>query len=324
MTAAVNLQAGTRDLLADLSELVPLTVAWTLALLDVAVFPVHGVTDRGGCTCGKGDCRNVGKHPRTSNGLRDATRDLDRIGAWWQQWPEANIGVATGAGSDLWVLDIDPASGGEATFADLEATHGAIEPTWCVESGGGGFHLWFRSPDAPLQTTAGRLGPGLDVRAEGGYIIVPPSRHRSGNMYHWASGWHPTQASLVAAPAWLLELLHRPPPQKMIPPDAYSIKGKRGGNHSQALSTMISEGARNATMTSLAGAMRRKGCGERAIVAALLVENVERCTPPLPEAEIATIARSVCRYAPESTNTTIGRRSRGGFVEFVHGRAVTR
>jgi len=72
--------------------------------------------------------------------------------------------------------------------------------------------------------------------------------------------------------------------------------------------------------------MRRKECGEAAITAALLVENAERCRPPLPEAEIARIARSVGRYAPDPEPAALVRSMRGSwrFVEFVDGKAVAR
>ena len=111
----------------------------------------------------------------------------------------------------------------------------------------------------------------------------------------------------------------------MMPPGDSSIGRKVGGNHSQPVCDVITEGARNATLTSLAGAMRRKGCGERAIEAALLVENNERCVPPLLESEVATIARSVCRYAP-TPEARLVRASRDArkFVEFIDGKAVAR
>jgi hypothetical protein len=131
---------------------------------------------------------------------------------------------------------------------------------------------------------------------------------------------------LAPAPIWLLDLLRLPFSSRMMPPDGPSIDTKAGGNHSQPVSGVIAEGARNATLTSLAGAMRRKGCGEAAIVAALRVENTERCRPPLAESEIATIAHSVCRYAPDPGSATPGRSMRGSrrFVEFVDGKAVAR
>jgi hypothetical protein len=302
----------------------PAPAAAAYAVLGLAVFPVHGVDAAGRCGCGRACGRDAGKHPRTANGLLDATRDLGVVRGWWRRAPNANVAVTTGS-SGIWVLDVDPAHGGEASLASLEADHGDLEPTWCVETGGGGFHLWFRLDGADLRTSAGRLGPGLDVRAEGGYAVVPPSRHRSGNTYRWAEAWHPTRVALAPAPIWLVSLAVRASAEKMIPPDGPPIDRKAGGNHSQALPEVIEEGTRNAALTSLAGAMRRKGAGERAIVAALLVENAERCRPSLPEEEIAKIARSVVRYAPEAEPRLVrSARNAPRFVEYVHGQAVRR
>jgi putative DNA primase/helicase len=169
------------------------------------------------------------------------------------------------------------------------------------------------------------LGPGLDVRADGGYVLVPPSRHRSGKDYRWADGWHPTRVDLAPAPHWLIDLAHRASTLKMIPPDCTTIGGGVGGNHSHSIPSVIAEGARNATLTSLAGAMRRQGFGEAAILAALQIENTERCDPPLPEEEIAQIARSISRYAPVPAMRLPRRSSRSAvFVEFIDGKAVAR
>jgi hypothetical protein len=325
MSAPTNRLASNWNLLEALVEASPLAVARTLALLGLVIFPVHTVTEHGQCSCGHAGCRNAGKHPRTPNGLRDATRELDRISAWWRQWPNANLGVATGTPSGIWVLDIDPEHGGEESLATLETVHGELAPTWCVETGGGGFHLWFRLDGGRLRNSAGRLGPGLDVRANGGYVVVPPSRHRSGVPYRWAAGWHPTRVDLTPAPAWLLGLLTDRGPQEMIPPDSVPLDRKLGGNHSQPVCGVITEGVRNSALTSLAGAMRRKGAGERAIVAALLVENAERCQPQLAEDEVARIAHSVCRYLPANDARLVrsAHRTRG-YVEFIGGKAVQR
>ncbi|MBA3519070.1 MAG: bifunctional DNA primase/polymerase [Rhizobiales bacterium] len=302
-----------------------IAAASALIGLGLPLFPVHSVDALGRCSCGAACGRDAGKHPRTERGLLDATTHTRQITAWWRRWPDANLAVATGANAGVWVLDIDPGTGGEESIATLEAVHGEIPATWCVETGGGGLHLWFLMPDAALRNSAGRLGPGLDVRADGGYVIVPPSRHRSGTTYRWAAEWHPTRVELTPAPSWLLDLACQATGPRMIPPDRSPIGRRVGGNHSQPLPTVIAEGARNATLTSLAGAMRRKGCGEAAILAALSTENAERCIPPLPEPEITRIARSVSRYAatPDLGLSCRPSRSRT-FVEFIDGKAVAR
>ena len=89
------------------------------------VFPVH-VPAGGGCSCGNPGCEHVGKHPRTQHGLLDATTDEATIRQWWTDWPDANIGFATGAASGIVVLDIDPRHGGDKTLAGWERQHGLL------------------------------------------------------------------------------------------------------------------------------------------------------------------------------------------------------
>ena len=86
--------------------------------------------------------------------------------------------------------------------------HGDIA-TAVVETGGGGLHYWFRVPDGvEVRNSAGKLGPGLDVRGDGGYVIVPPSLHASGKRYAWRN--ESNANGIAPAPEWLLELVRKP------------------------------------------------------------------------------------------------------------------
>ena len=100
-----------------------------LSLLDAAlsyaacgwqVFPCHTPTGAG-CSCRRA-CGRIGKHPRTRNGLKDATTSQTTIRQWWKQWPQANIAVATGTVSGLVVLDEDTYKGGDTSRVELERT----------------------------------------------------------------------------------------------------------------------------------------------------------------------------------------------------------
>jgi hypothetical protein len=141
-------------------------------------------------------------------GLYEATTDSSFIKEWWRQWPSANIGVATGATSGIAVIDIDlPAAG--PSFDSLLG-HG-LKPTLTGLTGGGGVHLIYRCSDETLGNSAGRLPgidpdlPGIDLRGNGGYIVAPPSDHRSGNSYEWLNA----DAEVVDAPGWLKQPEHR-------------------------------------------------------------------------------------------------------------------
>ncbi len=318
--------------LAALDQDDPPAAALALAAAGFPVFPVHTVDADRRCGCGRECGRDAGKHPVAQvapRGLLDATTDPATVAQWWALWPDANVAVRTGTDPGVWVLDVDAATGGEATVAALEARHGAFPPTWAVETGGGGLHLWWQSTTPPVPTSAGRVGEGVDVRGAGGYVVAPPSRHRSGERYRWGTAWSPALVPLALAPPWLLTLaaprVEPRPKAPIIPPAFHAVEGQEGGNHPKKVISPLTEGTRNATLASLAGTMRRRGFSEPAILAALLVENASRCRPPLDRAEVEKVARSVARYAPESVPTLGGRsRSRPAFVEFVGGKAVAR
>jgi hypothetical protein len=86
-----------------------------------AVLPVHVPLPQG-CSCEQDCGASAGKHPRTRHGLKEASRNPDRIWIWWRRWPEANVGIRTGRESGLVVLDVDVRHDGEASLETLEAT----------------------------------------------------------------------------------------------------------------------------------------------------------------------------------------------------------
>lgn len=172
-----------------------------------AIFPVHGIVD-GRCTCGNAECKSPGKHPATANGLKAATKDSRGFGMLFKD--DYNIAVATGEASGFWALDID-GQAGEASLSALEAEHGPL-PSTLTHYTGNGKHLFFRWPGYSIKTTSKRLGTakhdGLDVRGDGGYVVVAPSRHASGVQYRFADKDTP----IADAPDWLLALVKKDQP----------------------------------------------------------------------------------------------------------------
>ena len=148
------------------------------------------------------------KKPLTANGFKDATADETQIRAWWQQWPNAMVAAPTGPASGMWVvdLDLDPVKkiDGIATLAQLIAQHGEIPKTLMTITPRGGRHLISAADNkAKIRNSAGKIGPGIDVRGEGGYVCLPPSRNANSACYRW----DPDGADeAVAAPDWLVEL----------------------------------------------------------------------------------------------------------------------
>lgn len=156
------------------------------------------------------------KIPATTHGCKDAVGDVDAVRAMWGA-RDYNIGLACGPQSGVFVLDVDatpPKDGGLAgpeALAILEERYGELPLTLRVSTGGDGFHLYFRWPEArPLRNRA-RIKidgqrTGLDVRADGGYVVLPPSIHPNGASYRWDM----ERRELHDAPAWLLDLLDPP------------------------------------------------------------------------------------------------------------------
>ena len=148
------------------------------------VLPLHTPGPDGTCSCMRFGCPDAGKHPRTEHGLLDATDNVEQVKTWWVWWPYANIGIATGSTSGIVVIDIDGDRGGLESWRDYQANHGKVETL--TSKTGAGLHLYFICPGGvALKSISNGIGVGIDVKAEGGYVVAPPSIHRTGNMYLW-------------------------------------------------------------------------------------------------------------------------------------------
>jgi hypothetical protein len=186
-----SLQPG--DLLATLGELPVGRAAEAYAALGYRVVPMHAPRGDGGCTCQRGTrCADPGKHPCLAGWPRAASTTPAEVRRWWQRWPQANVGLITGARFD--VLDLDGPAGVEALGASLGHGHPAEHPGPLVRTGGGGWHLLY----APTGV-GNRVGllPGVDWRGHGGLIVAPPSVHASGRAYRWV---RPLSGGLPAVP----------------------------------------------------------------------------------------------------------------------------
>lgn len=190
-----------------------LDYALRYAAIGWRVFPVHGVVD-GACTCQQAKCDRPGKHPvreLVRDGLKSASANPSLISAWWTNASWANVAVRTGPESGIWVLDVDtrPGKRGDDSLEALEQKHGQLPDTVEGITGGGGRHLVFRYPSGRrVGNSTSKLGPGLDIRGDGGYIVVEPSRHISGRGYAWEGSSDPLEGvEPVDAPGWLLDLI---------------------------------------------------------------------------------------------------------------------
>jgi len=249
------------------------------------VIPLHNIMNDK-CTCSKGsDCNKPGKHPRAWHGSKDATVNENIIKDWWAKYPNANIGIVTGKVSGIVALDVDPANGGLESFLELIDKHDPLT-TLTQQTGGDGFHYIFNYPEGiNLNNSASKLGKGLDIRANGGYIVAPPSNHISGGEYKWLELDNNSPNDL---PTWLLEKIHKPKERnennKVVRIDSVNKQDK------------ILEGSRNNTLARIAGKLRQQGKNKHNIEIELLQVNEQHCTPPLDIDEVMKIAESIASY----------------------------
>jgi putative DNA primase/helicase len=175
--------------------------------LDLHIIPLHTIAG-GRCSCGSGlDCAHPGKHPRTPNGVKDATTDRKIIKAWWSKWPDANIGIATGRSSGIFVIDVD-GDVGKSSLERLQAEHGPLPKTVTVRTGKGR-HRYFRGDGARVGNYVGRIGKGIDVRGDGGYVVAAGSIHVSGAKYRFVEGRGLDEFEIASAPDWLVRLVRK-------------------------------------------------------------------------------------------------------------------
>lgn len=273
------------------------------ARLGWAPVPLHSAVG-GVCSCSKGsDCPSAGKHPRIANWAEAATSDAATIAEWIARYPAANVGIATGAASGIWVLDVDPDNDGPATLAALVAEHGPLPVTAEQRTGSGGSHYLFSLPDFDVANSAGKLGRGLDVRGNGGQIVVAPSVSAKG-PYRWVRP--PWETAPAPAPAWLLELLRRRPPRAQAPerqtdgvtfppasPQVLADVAEALAAHGPAVE---GQGGDAHTWKAAAIAVNDFALSE-AEAWPVLVEWNATCKPPWGEVELAAKMRGGARYA---------------------------
>lgn len=217
-----------------------------------------------------------------SRGFKDATADggvLHR--RFVAAGPDANIAIATGDG--LLILDID-SSTAEAWLEERAVAGDRLPRTW-VATSGKGRHIYLRIDrpvrSTPLAKVAGFAEEGSRVKAEGGYVLAPPSVHPDGPVYAWVD----QPAAIAAAPTWLLALLDEP---------------RAAPRQDMSAGAPFPEGGRNSGLAAEAGRLRRRGLSPAAIEAELRELNRTRCRPPLDDDEVLAVARSVSRYAPDA------------------------
>lgn len=168
------------------------------------------------------------KHPPVPEWQAAATTDPAIIRSWWSGLYRGHgVGIATGPGSGIWVLDIDTAGAkaGAESLAELEASYHPLPATVEAVTGTGGRHLFFTwDPDHPVRNNqSGRVGAGIDVRGDGGQVVAAPTIHPTGAPYRWRPGHGPDDIAVAAAPTWLHTLLELEPTPPPAPPRSRAL-----------------------------------------------------------------------------------------------------
>ena len=222
------------------------------------------------------------KVPLTRNGCKDATTDAAQIKAWWQKYPNANIGLATGAVSqNIFVidLDIDEDRGidGYHSLEDWQREHGDFPETWTAITGRGGYHLSYRG-NGKVKNRAGIID-GVDIRGNGGYVVAPPSIHKNGNRYEWE--YSPDEFEIAKADNNVEYFLNHDNPRQGT---AFTMPN------------IVAAGQRNQMLFRFACMMQAKGASDQSVFAATMAENDSVCSPPLTEQEVRIIVASATKY----------------------------
>ena len=232
------------------------------------VFPVCAPVPNSARCLHHYNCQSPGKVPLVPwKPYQDSLPALSEIADWWEHWPEANIGMATGRLSGVNVIDCD---GDTATRA--ADNNGFDLGPWAWTGRIGGRHLWFAHRDDAPTIFAARNG--IDFRGQGGYVLLPPSLHRSGNRYRWGSIYDPAEP-LPELPRWINDL---------------AAEGRANGHVLETngqvdiaalLEHGVPEGQRDDTLIRAAGKCRALDV-PYAVALEIVLRIAEQCQPPFP------------------------------------------
>jgi hypothetical protein len=208
------------------------------------------------------------KKPLVEGGFYAATTDPDQIGVWAETWPRAGIAIPTGLPSGIVVIDAD----GPEQVERLTGLFGRAPDVWTRR----GAHWYFRHPRCG-KVVSGRIHDGVDLKADGGYVELPPSPGKA-----WTDGDKLNPVSLSVLPDQIA--------------NARILGAASRDRVAEVPGAVIPYGQRNTALTSMAGSLWRAGVSQREMFAALLQANKDRCEEALDRAEVEQIAKSISRY----------------------------
>ena len=227
-------------------------------------------------------CEPRGKRPLTLHGCKDASTHPEQIERWWTEFPDANIGIVTGQTSGVVVVDVDGDEGRESLRA-LEQKGYFPKTVRCLTAKGE--HIYLKGPGFLIKNAV-RICPGLDIRADGGYVIAPPSVHESGKKYVWEISHRPDEVLIAEMPEWVKRWLT----QKSV----VGLPEAKPYQYWQTLTTTgIPEGERNAKICEFSGHLLRRFVDPYVVLELMQVLNEVKCKPPLEPQEVLQIVTSI-------------------------------
>jgi hypothetical protein len=230
-------------------------------------------------------CDPRSKRPRTPNGFKDATTDPAKVSAWFRD-TDAMLGMPTGRTTGLVVVDIDGDAGLESLRA-LERQHGQFPKTTSVVTPRGGSHFYFRHPGAEVRCSASTVGPSIDIRGDGGYVVIPPSQTADGRAYVVDDNLPP-----AGLPEWLLNAVGARSSAQRTPTGEWLSIVQNGVRGPDPWSDTPSEG-RNDKLTRLVGHLLRRYVDVEIVHALAHLVNEHRFKPPLDSPEVDRIVDSI-------------------------------
>lgn len=245
------------------------------------------------CSCHLGQkCTSVGKHPHSRHGSKNPLKTGLAVDLYWSKYPLCNIGIATGAASGIVVLDIDTDKGGLDSMRRLWSRYGAPKCTPVSITGSGGRHIIFRHPGKGIVYNAVGYMPGIDVRADGGLIVVPPSLHGTGSRYAWHRKAHPRDYRTLEMPTWMRVFCEAARAKRRA---SFAGRGQYGKQLDAGDIGVIDEGNRNTKLCSIAGRLIWEKRTADDVAQFLREVNRRCCKPPLSDKEVEKLASSAYR-----------------------------
>lgn len=235
-----------------------------------------------------------GKQPTDgSRGFKDATTNVGQIRSWWSYAPDMNIGMATGAASGgVFVIDVDQhgETDGGLELSVWQAEHGRFPETASSVTGSGGTHYFFKAPAGVSVKSAAHVIPGVDVRGDGGYVVLPPSVHPNGNRYEWdMEPWE--DCEIAEADATVLEFVRTDGAQE---------------RQRFELPDVIPQGKRDDTLFRYACSLQAQGLPDDKIMTIVSDANRARCNPPMSDEDVRNKVRSALGYDKGKSIESVG------------------